>query len=344
MRFLNRKLIFVTGASRSGTTLLSTVLDNHRSVFGLKELHFFGQVWDPRSPVRFTRSQAIEGVASIFAHQQDGVLSWKVTDEHRRTAVAVVEDCGGSFADPASLFAAAVIRLTHAASKTIPCEQTPRNIFYGEALLNAFPAAHIVHMVRDPRAVMASQKKRWQRRRLAATGGSVPRHQTLRVWVNYHPYTAAKLWRGAMDSAIQLSSHPRVTLVRFEDLVQQPESTVRMLCDRLQLDYDPRMLEVEHINSSHQSSVGGARKGLHTDTVDRWKDVLDSTEIAIAERYCGAHMKRFGYDVGTGSANREILSEFGYQLRYLAHLGGVLLVNPRRALIQARAMTPTIFR
>ncbi len=344
MSFSDRKLIFVTGASRSGTTLLSFVLDNHRSVFGLKELHFFGQVWDPRSPVRFTRSQAIEGVASIFAHQQDGVLSWKVTEEHRREAAAVVEECGESFSDPASLFAAAVIRLANAAGKTIPCEQTPRNIYYGEALLNAFPSAHIVHMVRDPRAVMASQKKRWQRRRLAATGGSVPRYQTLRVWVNYHPYTAAKLWHSATDNAVRLSSHPRVTLLRFEDLVQRPEPTVRMLCERLQLDYDPRMLEVEHINSSHQSSVGGARKGLHADTVDRWKDVLDRTEIAIAERYCGAHMKRFGYETGSADAGGETLAEFGYQLRYLAHLGGVLLVNPRRALIQVRAMTPSIFR
>lgn len=344
MNFSDRKLIFVTGASRSGTTLMSFVLDNHRSVFGLKELHFFGQVWDPRSPARFTHAQALEAVASILAHQQDGVLSWKVTDAHRREAAAIVADCGENFTDPAVLFAAAVIRLANAAGKTIPCEQTPRNIFYGESLLKAFPTAHIVHMVRDPRAVMASQKKRWQRRRLAATGASVPRYQTLRVWVNYHPYTAAKLWCGAADAAEKLSSHPRVTLVRFEDLVQQPESTVRMLCDRLKLDYDPRMLEVEHINSSHQSSVGGARKGLHADAVGRWKDVLDETEIAIAERYCGAHMKRFGYDTGSDNARGETLAEFGYQLRYLAHLGGVLLVNPRRALIQVRAMTPTLFR
>lgn len=344
MNLTDRKMIFVTGASRSGTTLLSFSLDNHPFVFKMKELHFFGQVWDPRSPVRFTHAQALEAVASILAHQQDGVLSWKVTDEHRRDAAAIVADCGESFTDPASLFAASVTRLANAAGKTIPCEQTPRNIFYGESLLNVFPSAHIVHMVRDPRAVMASQKMRWQRRKLAARSTSVSMYHALRVWVNYHPYTVAKLWRGATDAAVKLGSHPRVTVVRFEDLVQQPESTLHMLCNRLQLDYDPRMLEVEHINSSHQSSVGGARKGLHADAVDRWKSVLDPTEVAIAERLCGTHMTQFGYETSSGNTSGKELREFGYQLRYLAHLGGVLVVNPRRALIQVRAMTPTLFR
>jgi omega-hydroxy-beta-dihydromenaquinone-9 sulfotransferase len=343
MSFTDQKIIFVTGASRSGTTLLSFVLGNHRSVFGLKELHFFGQTWDPRSETQFTHHQAIEAVASIFAHQQDGVLSWSVTDEHRREAAAVIEECGEGFSDPASLFAAAVLRLTKAAGKSIPCEQTPRNVFYGKALLEAFPASHIVHIVRDPRAVMASQKKRWQRRHLAADGKAVPRYASLRVWVNYHPYTAARLWSAATDRAVELIGHPRVTLIRFEDLVQRPEETVRGLCDSLHLDYDRHMLDVEHINSSHQSSVGGARKGLHADTVDKWRDALDRAEIAIAERYCGAHMRHFGYEMDQCDPDGNKLAELGYRLRYIAHLGGVLLVNPRRALIQVRAMSPGRF-
>ena len=68
------------------------------------------------------------------------------------------------------VFAAAVHQLAQAAGKSIPCEQTPRYIFYARALLEIYPTAQIVHMVRDPRAVMASQKMRWQRRRLAADG------------------------------------------------------------------------------------------------------------------------------------------------------------------------------
>jgi len=212
--------------------------------------------------------------------------------------------------------------LAQAAGKSIPCEQTPRYIYYARTLLDIYPSAHVVHIVRDPRAVMASQKKRWQRRQLAADGAAISRYQSLRVWINYHPYTVARLWSRATSEALALAEHPRVTLIRFEDLVQNPEETVRLLCSRLELDYDARMLDVGQINSSHQSSVGGARSGLHADTIDKWKGALTRTEVSIAQRYCGHLMRRFRYENGEpGTVARS--GELGYRLSYLAHLGGV---------------------
>ena len=224
---IQRKLIFITGASRSGTTLLSFVLRNHREVLGLKELQYFGQTWDPRESQRhFSRSQSIAAAAAIFACQEQGILSARIAPAHRRSATELVDGLGDASANPAILFAAAVQQLAQAAGKQIPCEQTPRYIFYARALLEIYPAAQVVHMVRDPRAVMASQKMRWRRRRLAADGVKVPRYQSLRVWVNYHPYTVARLWSQATSAALALAQHPRVTLVKFEDLLQQPEERI----------------------------------------------------------------------------------------------------------------------
>jgi omega-hydroxy-beta-dihydromenaquinone-9 sulfotransferase len=159
----------------------------------------------------------------------------------------------------------------------------------------------------------------------------------LRVWVNYHPYTIARLWSGATASALALAEHPRVTLVRFEQLVQEPEATVRLLCSRLGLRYDKKMLDVRQINSSHQSSAGGARRGLHTDAIRSWTQSLTPTEIAITERLCGDLMRRFGYEcVASGEVGRA--AALGYRLSHLAHLAGVVLVNPRRAAVQAKAL------
>jgi omega-hydroxy-beta-dihydromenaquinone-9 sulfotransferase len=338
MSVTQRKLIFITGASRSGTTLLSFVLRNHREVFGLKELQYFGEAWDPReSQRRFTRNQAIAAVAVIFARQERGILAAKVGASQRQAATDLIEGLGTAGSDPAAVFAAAVHSLAQAAGKPIPCEQTPRYIFYARALLDLYPAAHIVHIVRDPRAVMASQKKRWQRRRLAADGVMVSRYQSLRVWVNYHPYTVARLWSRATSAALLLAGHPRATLIRFEDLVQKPETTVRELCSRLQLSYDDRMLDVGQINSSHQSSVGGVRRGLHATAVDKWREVLTPTETAIAERYSGSLMHRFGYE-SSAPGRVDLVSEFAQRLSYLAHLAGVVLVNPHRAYVQGKAL------
>ena len=159
----------------------------------------------------------------------------------------------------------------------------------------------------------------------------------MRTWVNYHPYTVARLWRGASAIARQLQNHPRLSVVRFEDLLESPEATMRDLCERIHIDYEPAMLDVGQINSSHQSSVGGARKGLHKDAIDKWKTELLPAEISITERYCGSLMENFGYRVQE-AVKESWCRELRYRFSYSWHIAGVFMVNPRRALIQMRAV------
>jgi hypothetical protein len=329
-------IFFITGASRSGTTLLSFVLRNHSAVFGLKELQYFGQACDPHDQRRhFTKKQAIAAAADMLATQELGALSRVTGPEHRRSAADIVSGLGQAGGDPVELFAAVANSLAAAAGKSIACEQTPRYIFYARALLEFFPAARVIHIVRDPRAVMASQKKRWQRRRLAPNTARAPRYESLRTWVNYHPYTIARLWSRATAEAVALESHPRVTLIRFEDLVRDPEATVRRLCERIGIAYEPGMLDVAQVNSSH--SRGGMRKGLNAEAIDKWQDILSPAEIDITEDMCAPWMRRFGYE---RRAARSVAwsARVWYRVSYMAHLGGVLLVNPSRAYVQGRAL------
>ena len=46
--YTDQKMLFITGASRSGTTLMSFILRNHADIVGLNELQYFGEFWDPR--------------------------------------------------------------------------------------------------------------------------------------------------------------------------------------------------------------------------------------------------------------------------------------------------------
>jgi omega-hydroxy-beta-dihydromenaquinone-9 sulfotransferase len=332
-----QRFFFITGASRSGTTLLSFVLRKHPEVFGLRELQYFGQFWDPRdTDRRFTQVEAIDAAAHLYAHQDHGVLVHHVDAQHVLAAQALVDALGDASGDPAELFSAAVHAMTRAAGKTIPCEQTPRYIFYARHLLDRYAGAHVVHLVRDPRAVMASQKNRWRRRSLAAEAMTVPRYESVRVFVNYHPYTVARLWSQATCAALELAEHPRFTMLRYEDLVRDPESTVRALCGRLGLDFDPAMLEVEQVNSSHQSSAGGARKGMRVDAIDLWRKALTPAETAVTEHYCGAFMRRFGYQ--PVSNRRSFFDQLGFAISYVVHLGAVILINPGRAAVQAKAL------
>lgn len=330
-------LIFVTGASRSGTTLMSVVLGKNSQILCMNETHFFGECWDPRSLADdFSEGSLEHATATLFARLERGILKAQITEEDRGKARTFLAGLPAQKRNPADVYLAVVTQTASDAGKAIPCEQTPRNIFYARRLLELYPSARVVHMIRDPRAVMASQKKRWRRRQLAAV--KLPFYHTVRVWANYHPTTMSQLWRRATAQALKLQSesHERFLAVRFEDLLREPEPTVRKVCDFLGVTFEPTMLNVGQINSSHQSSVGGARPGLNKGAIDAWREVLSAGEIAITEQVCSAEMQSCGYNMdvpqGAGLATKTY-----YGLTYLFHALSVAATNPRRALIQFKA-------
>ena len=87
----NEKLIFITGASRSGTTLLSFVLRSQSRVFGLKELHYFGQHWDPRneSP-EASEAELVAVAADILMRQSQGILTNGDSSDYNERAETLV--------------------------------------------------------------------------------------------------------------------------------------------------------------------------------------------------------------------------------------------------------------
>lgn len=332
----SQSLVFVTGASRSGTTLMSVVLGKNSRVLCMNETHYFGDCWDPRSTDTLDADALEEAAARLLARLERGILKAQVTQDDRTKARTFLATLPAQRRTPADIYQVIVSKSAQDAGKEIPCEQTPRNIFYASRLLDIYPGARIVHMIRDPRAVMASQKKRWRRRQLATV--KLPFYHTIRVWANYHPTTMSQLWRRATAQALKLQSDnpQRFLTVRFEDLLRDPEPTVRKVCEFLGIEFEPDMLHVGQINSSHQSSVGGARPGLNKGAIDAWREVLNSGEIAITEDVCGAEMQSCGYNMdvpqGAGLATRTY-----YGLTYVFHALSVAATNPRRALIQFKA-------
>lgn len=328
-------IVFVTGASRSGTTLLSRVLGNHSTILGLNELQYFGELRNVDDCTDILSDTECSRLAAVLlARQARDFWTDGPTREERRCAAELVAEWPPASRTGAGVYARTVAWLAAQAGKTRVSEQTPRNIFYARRLLELYPEARVVHMVRDPRAVLASQKNRWQMRRLG--GKNVPISEVVRLWFNYHPVTMSRLWSGATDAALALESHPRVRLLRFEDLVDDPEQTVRDLCDWLELDFEPGMLDVPQWGSSnirHESAGRGVSQAM----VAKWKEVLNPGEIRISERLTAKHLDRFGY--ARVNPDGSVASTLMMMLvRYPVHVAGVLLSNPKRAWIQLRAV------
>ncbi|MEZ5023383.1 MAG: sulfotransferase [Chitinophagales bacterium] len=69
------KAIFIVGNSRSGTTMMLRILNNHSQVYGLNELHFFEQLWSSADKNKeISKEEAITLAAKLLFVQRDGYI------------------------------------------------------------------------------------------------------------------------------------------------------------------------------------------------------------------------------------------------------------------------------
>lgn len=329
------EMVFVTGASRSGTTMLARMLGAHSTIKAFNELHYFGELWDPYdAKKKFSAPELSELAAVLLARETSGLWGGQPTDVEKAWGRRLVRDLPDDRCTPQDLFGVVVQQIASDSSKSIACEQTPRNIFYARRLLELYPNARIVHIVRDPRAVLASQKNRWRMRQLGA--GHLPASEMLRNRVNYHPITMGQLWSKATEAASELEGHSRFMLVRFEDLASEPEFNTRRICNFLGVPFEKNMLDVPRWGSSNVSHSNEI-KGVSSEVLDQWRTSLSKGEAALCEKVAQKMMTRFGYTpefVGKSSA----LSTIPSLLKYPLHVAGVIAMNPGRALIQLAAL------
>ncbi|OYY94943.1 MAG: hypothetical protein B7Y41_05130 [Hydrogenophilales bacterium 28-61-23] len=330
---MNPELLFVTGASRSGTTMLNRVLGAHGDILGMNELHYFGDIWSPADNAPLDRAEAVRLASWLLARQANGIWGDGPGPTEIHDAEALIKPLPDGLTGM-DVYSHVVGGLASLAGKRIACEQTPRNIFYAARILDMDESAKVIQLIRDPRAVIASQKNRWKRKKLG--GSSTPWSEVLRVWMNYHPYTMAKLWVKAADAGEVLKGHPRFKQIRFEDLVSNPQTVIADLCRFIGVDFQDGMLNVPIVGSSQRRDQG--KTGFSVESVDSWRKSLDPAELWMIENTAGTPMKRYNYEPTGVSPGLGVFSVFA---RYPLHLIGVVISNPRRAWIQVRALLGT---
>ncbi len=295
-------MIFIVGNSRSGTTMLGRMFGNHSQIYTFGELHFFEHQVDAntvlnRSAWEFERR--IELLERLFTSSRDGFFSAVKSGRYRTEAQAILENVEAD--DAVSAYEAFLRYETKQHEKSISCEQTPRYLFFLKEIIDVFPNARIINLVRDPRDVLFSQKNKWRRRFLGAR--NIPLREAFRAWANYHPYIIAKLWVAAVRTATEFENHPQVVSIRFEDLLQKPEDTVKQLCDICGIKFNQAMLDIPQVGSS-SGQDRPEKRGIAKERSGAWsKGGLSPTEVDICQRVAGQEMRSLGYSIKPISAS-----------------------------------------
>ncbi len=289
-------MIFVVGNSRSGTTMLGRVLGKHTDVFTFGEIHFFEQMASAQDVAErpdWDEDRAIALLERLITSERDGFFEAVTPGKYDKDARALIDEAGTR--DPVALYQTYLEAETRLNGKTVPCEQTPRYLFFTREILAAFPQARVVNLVRDPRDVLLSQKNKWKRRKLGAS--NIPRREALRAWSNYHPAVISKLWASAVNAGLALRDEPRVLTLKFEDLVADPAARTQEICAHVGLTYEPEMIEVPQVGSSTGADRAN-EKGISANQAGSWtRGGINKAEVALCEMIAARPMKAFGYEM-----------------------------------------------
>lgn len=135
----------------------------------------------------------------------------------------------------------------------------------------------VVVLVRDGRGVFYSGLKR-----------GFGRDYSLRAWHNHYKRALELLDRHVLET--------HRTLVHYEDMVTNTEQTISKLCDFLDMDFEPSMLDfraVTHHNVNGNDMKFTSTSELRLDEI--WKTKLKPADRDYFERHAGALNRRLGY-------------------------------------------------
>ena len=267
-----RRMIFIGGCARSGTTLLGSMLGVHPSCICVPESQFKAPLLkDPslHSSADIHRLISADWRFKLWdmpVAPGDVSLNGSTADRPARTMLRLVE-----------LYAAKVGR--PAASVWI--DHTPHNVRQAKLLARAFPDSRFIHIVRDGRAVAASV--------MPLDWGPNSILEAAHFWVEQTAYGLA---------AEQQFGSERVHRVHYERLVREPGAVMQEVSAFLGLDFTPEMCDgggfVVPQYSAGQHRLIAQRPD--PSRIDAWTKILTPREHEIFEHLTEDFLDYMGYE------------------------------------------------
>ncbi|HEX3862724.1 MAG TPA: sulfotransferase [Stellaceae bacterium] len=263
------KKLFLVGCPRSGTTWLQIILGSHSEIATRRETHLFDG---------YMASLYNHWQREVYAPHKDGL---RVLLDQAEFDTAIRHFCDVVFAKIAASKPGADYIL----------EKTPGHVLHHHTIRRLYPESRFLHLVRDPRAVVASllavKKEPW---------GS---------WAPADAFQAARIWRNHVAIGHELArDHAACLELRFEDLVATPDAVLDRLYRWLGLDpvtYDTERFSLchlkQHQGEGEQSDPAREDRGnfFRHGLVNGWATELTRAQIAVVEGICAELIVELGY-------------------------------------------------
>ncbi|MBA2313447.1 MAG: sulfotransferase [Actinobacteria bacterium] len=263
-------MFFIVGSARSGTTLIRIIFNAHSAIAVPPESRFVVELYEGAEEIE------VDGLlVSLAAHKR--FQAWDLPIE------AIREGIEGPRAAYADIMEAAYRAYARARGKSCWGDKTPRYIENLPLLANLFPHALFIHIVRDGRNVALSYSE-----------------------VPFGPKTVAKaaaLWGGRVSKGLEAGralGPDRYIEVTYEDFVVAPEPHLRRLCDFIDVEFEPGMLDYKETASDEILGRAARYNPLVRERpraeVRAWKDQMSPQQVEIFEAVAGDVLSELGYE------------------------------------------------
>ena len=302
--------IFIVGLPRSGSTLWQNIIASNPRILRLAEMHFLnpwhkdfryfmrkrvGDLSDNKNIEKMIElifsDPSVSGLNGPFWHftNIEAVNDPNLKTEIYRTIV-------NSDRSLQSVFKALIEDITRISGYDRCCLKFPVYVNHVPELLEWYPECKIVHVTRDPRAIAVSKTN--------DPGGTAKRIRThprlsfmiKKIMILFA--TIQYIWTSKLYRKYKGLENYR--LFRYEDLLLDPEKVIRELCEFVEIDFLPEMLEPQRGKQKGQTSsvTGKKQERINKEAAYHWRNIISPFDKWIITMLTKSSMRRFGYNVG----------------------------------------------
>lgn len=298
------KFAFIVGHPRSGSTLLSTRLAQHRDIHATPETHFMDLSangnwllkWGARrSPEAFVR----------FLHDRNPRLN------DLAMSGDTIEAClQAGFPHFKAAFQQLLAKEAEMAGCLVVLEKTPRHLEYLDQITQWFPNAPIIVILRDGRDAVES---------LCTVD-----------WVHDNPIRHAAHWAENVQSAFAAKRRwpGRVHIVRYEDLLTDPETTLRTICTLIGVEFAQETIDSAAKASSIPEWESGwkaqSNQPIDTSFKQKWRRSSNPKRVARIEALLAPELSKLGYELSPSTPRASLRGRITFKIIRARYRAAVL--------------------
>lgn len=306
-------MVFIVGMGRSGTTMLTNMLNLNNQVIACPENEFVLFTQPTFKNKNFENESIVDEFVNLFNYKFSKVISfWKPKPELKPEIMKLENKSFSNVCKQVYLnYPFGLID-----TKNITCivDKNPIYSLYIDDLNRLFPDSKYIVLSRDYRDNILSRKK------FSDKKSSI--------------YSLAVSWNYFYDAIFKSVKKNQLdyTILRYEDIVDKPAETLNKLCDFLNIEFDEQMLHFQNLSRDIKNYVKenltsgefdklnamhhNLEKKINVDRVDSYKKELSKREIFILDNICFEQAKVFDY-LPNGLIKRTFIIKFRMMISFV---------------------------